>query len=72
MKAILQQWNLMRVLRLVLSLVIFGQGIISRDATSIVIGLLFAGLTLANIGCCATGSCAINTPSPKKNETPNG
>jgi hypothetical protein len=62
MKAILKGWNVMRFLRLILGAYIVVQGIISKDAISIVLGLVLGGMAFANIGCCGTNGCAINTP----------
>ena len=60
MKAILQEWNLMRILRLVLGLVILIQGIGSKDPVSIVLGIGLGATALANIGCCGPAGCSIN------------
>ncbi len=61
MKSILQQWNFMRALRLVLGVAILIQGIVGKDATTIVLGVLFAGMAVANVGCCGSGGCAVPT-----------
>lgn len=63
MKTILQGWSFMRMLRLVLGIAILVQGIVARDAVTIILGVAFAGMAVANIGCCAAGGCAINTRS---------
>ncbi len=65
MKTILQNWNFMRILRLVLGAAILVQGIVARDAISIILGVAFAGMAVANVGCCGTGSCAISPRIPK-------
>lgn len=57
MKTWLLNWNLVRVLRLLLGLAVVGQGL---DAGSWPIGLiggLLALLALINVGC--AGSCAV-------------
>ncbi len=61
MKTILQNWNFMRMLRLVLGIAILVQGIVARDAVTIILGAAFGGMTVANIGCCGAGGCAVNT-----------
>jgi hypothetical protein len=63
MKTILQGWNFMRILRLVLALAILTQGIVARDSMAIILGLVFGGMAVANIGCCGAGGCAVNQSS---------
>lgn len=54
----------MRWVRLVLSIIILGQGIISRDSMLGFAGSALLILALANVGCCGGNSCS--TPSYKK------
>ena len=63
MKTVLQGWNFMRILRLVLALAILTQGIIARDSMAIILGVVFGGMAAANIGCCGAGGCAVNQHS---------
>ena len=63
MKTILQGWNFMRILRLVLAIGILVQGIIARDTVTIILGVVFGGMAVANIGCCGVGGCAVKRPS---------
>ena len=66
MKAILQEWNFMRILRLGLGIAIIIQGIVAKETMTIVLGAIFGGMALANIGCCGTNGCAVNSrPSNK-------
>ncbi len=65
MKAIMQRWNFMRLLRLVLGVAILVQGIVSKDTMTIILGTAFGGMALANIGCCGSNGCAINTRAAK-------
>lgn len=62
MKTILQGWNFMRILRLVLGVVILVQSIIAKDTLIIILGAAFGGMALANVGCCGANGCAVNTP----------
>lgn len=55
MKTILQGWNFMRILRLVLAIGILAQGITAIDTVTIILGVVFGGMAVANIGCCGTG-----------------
>jgi hypothetical protein len=69
MKAILQGWNFMRILRFVLGIAIIVQGIVSKETMTTVLGVVFGGMALANIGCCGMGGCAVNrTPTSNKQE----
>ncbi len=71
MKAILQGWNFMRVLRLILGTIITVQGIAAAETVTIILGVLFEGMALANIGCCAANSCASNPGRIISNNTKN-
>lgn len=60
-------WNLLRIFRLALGLMMVGQGIYSRDVFFILAGTLFSIMALFNSGCCAMGSCT--APASKSNKT---
>ncbi len=66
MKTILQGWNVMRVVKLVLGVAILVQGITVKDTLQIVLGLALCVLAVANIGCCGVGRCTVNTRSTSK------
>ena len=66
MKAILQGWNFIRILRLILGVAILVQGIVAKDTMTIVLGVVLGGMAVANIGCCGTNGCAINPTSNSK------
>lgn len=68
MNMITRGWNFMRTLRLILGTVIMVQGIVSRDAISIILGVVFAGMAVANIGCCGAGGCAVNPGTTTNNK----
>lgn len=68
MKAIFQGWNFVRILRLGLGIAILIQGIIEKEIIMMVLGVLFGGMALANIGCCGTNGCAINNRSTSKTQ----
>ena len=57
---VLQGWHFMRILRLELAIGILAQGIAARDTVTIILGVVFGGMAIANIGCCGTGGCANN------------
>lgn len=55
MKKHLQNWNWMRLLRIVAGLLILGEGISNRDWIWILLGTIFALLPILNVGCGCTG-----------------
>ncbi len=58
MRNYLMGWNFMRTIRLILGVVVVGQGIHAGDYLIAGLGALFASTALFNIGCCAaTGAC---------------
>ncbi len=66
MKAIINNWSIMRGLRLVLGIASLGQAFIQKDIS---LGILAAFLLLtaiANIGCCGANGCAVNFKQNKK------
>jgi hypothetical protein len=68
MKNILQAWNFVRILRLVLGMAILVQGIATRDGVTILLGAALAGLAVMNVGCCGVNGCAVNPTSNAKIE----
>jgi len=67
MKAILQGWNWMRILRLTLGIGLLVQGFVTKDTIAVILGLALGGMAVANIGCCGNNGCAIDTTSTNKN-----
>lgn len=71
MNNILQGWNLMRVVRLLLGVLIIIQSAYTQQWSFLVVGILFTLLPVFNIGCCAGGNCSIpdtNDSKQRKNE----
>ena len=68
MKAIIQGWNFLRILRLGLGIAILVQGIVAKETMTMVLGVIFGGMALANIGCCGTNGCAVNSRSTNKTQ----
>jgi len=64
----LQQWSIIRFLRLALSIVALVAGIQTQEWALAVIGLLFSIATLATPGCCATGACSTR-PAARPNRS---
>jgi hypothetical protein len=69
MKILLKGWSLMRILRLILGITILVQGIASKDAVIIILGMLFGGMAITNTGCCGSAGCAIDTSTQTKTKT---
>lgn len=52
-------WDLMRVLRLVIGAVLIIQAIYMRDWMPGLIGAFFFYQAVSNTGCCGSGSCSV-------------
>ncbi len=59
MRKYISKWNLSRVLRLGLGILILFQGIESREWFFIAIGLIFSLLAVLNYGFCGSTACDI-------------
>lgn len=55
-KEYFQGWNITRIFRLILGVVIVIQGVKANDWMFILLGAGFAAMPLFNVGCC-NGSC---------------
>lgn len=62
-----RNWNLPRILRMVLGMAAMGQGIFNSDTMLIVAGGLIAAMGLFNFGCCGPAGCAVK-PVVKKED----
>jgi hypothetical protein len=62
---ILNNWNIIRFLRLGIGVAIIVQAIIAADILFGLAGLLFTGMTVFNASCCGTGACATTPPGKK-------
>ena len=65
----LRNWNFVRILRLVLGLVIVGQGIVTADWLFGLAGAFLSFMAIANIGCCGVNGCAVDTRNVSKKES---
>lgn len=54
----LRNWTPMRVIRLLLGGMIVVQAINEKNILFGVLGLLFGGLAICNLGCCGGGACS--------------
>ena len=64
---LLNNWNFFRLLRLILGVIIIAQSIYSKDWQMSIVGSLFTGLALFNIGCCGAGGCYTSNKSSENN-----
>ena len=55
---LLNNWNVIRVIRLVLSVIIMAQAIQIHDALFGFLGCFFMYQALSNTGCCGVNGCA--------------
>jgi hypothetical protein len=60
----MKNWNLFRIMRLLLGIIITAQALIVKDVMLGLAGLVFCLLPILNIGCCGVGFCTL--PSQKK------
>lgn len=69
MKNVFTGWHFMRVIRLLLGMFIFISSLYRGGWPIAIMGLLFAGMTIINIGCCCGPSCyaPIAPPAQKSN-----
>lgn len=58
MRQLLQNWDLVRVLRIILAVSFIGYGISSKDYMLILLGALFGIQAILNVSCCGKGGCA--------------
>ena len=62
---ILNNWNIIRVLRLGIGLAIIVQALVAADILFGLAGLLFTGMAVFNASCCGSGACATTPPVNK-------
>ncbi|EEI94323.1 hypothetical protein HMPREF0765_0064 [Sphingobacterium spiritivorum ATCC 33300] len=63
-QSILNGWNLMRIVRLALGLLVMVQGFQANEWLLVALGALFSLMPLFNIGCCGASGC--NTPVSRR------
>ena len=66
MKTILNNWSVMRGLRLVLGIVALAQAFIQKDITVGLLAVFLLLTAIANIGCCGSNGCAVNFKQNRK------
>lgn len=68
MKNILNNWNFMRILRLVMAIFIIFQGIETGQWLFVVAGVIFVLMPVFNVGCCGTSGCNTNSYSKQNSK----
>jgi hypothetical protein len=69
MKMILRGWNFPRVLRLILGFAVIVQGLLTKNISFVILGILFSLMAVLNVGCCAGNNCSVKTkPAGKINK----
>lgn len=63
-QSILNGWNLMRIVRLALGIIVMVQGFQANEWLLVALGALFSLMPLFNIGCCGVSGC--NTPVSRR------
>lgn len=66
MKAILNNWTIVRGLRLLIGLIALIQSVNQKDTTLGILGFFVLFTTVANVGCCGRNVCALNFRNLKK------
>ena len=68
MKTLLSNWNVARIIRLLLGIGAIAQGATTNEYILIIAGVLIASMAMINVGCCGATGCNIQ---PKKGGTNN-
>lgn len=68
MKAILNNWSVMRGLRLLIGSIALVQSIIQKNIPLGIIAGFLLLTAIVNIGCCGGNSCAVNFTNRKKDK----
>lgn len=66
MKKLLLNWNLFRIIRLILGIFVIVQGIATREVWFAIAGGVVAFMAVVNVGCCGAGGCAVNTQTNQR------
>ena len=65
MKSILNNWTVIRFLRVAIAIVILIQAIYQKDFAFGVLALLLILMAIANVGCCGAGECNVDVRNKK-------
>ena len=67
-KTVLNNWSIMRGLRLVIGLIALVQSVLQKDITLGIIAGFLLLTAIANVGCCGSIGCAVNFSNRKKDK----
>ena len=67
-KTLLNNWSIMRGLRLVIGLIALVQSVLQKDITLGIIAGFLLLTAIANVGCCGSNGCAVNFSNRKKDK----
>ena len=65
-KTVLNNWSVMRGLRLVIGVIALVQSIIQKDIMLGIIAAFLLVTAIANVGCCGSNDCTVNFNTRKK------
>jgi hypothetical protein len=65
MKKMINGWNVMRVVRLLIGIAALVQGVLQKENLLLVAGLWILFSAVFNVGCCGSGGCTIQSSSKK-------
>lgn len=69
MKTLFANWDLMRVIRVIIGASFIGQGIASHQTSLWLMGSLFTAMAVLNVGCFGSSNCGVqNNTSVSKPE----
>lgn len=68
MKAYFKNWNISRVLRLILGIAVIVQGVLVKDWMFIILGGLFSLMPLLNQRCNSSTGCDLPSKRYRRNE----
>ena len=67
-KTLLNNWSIMRGLRLVIGIIALVQSVFQKDITLGIIAGFLLLTAIANVGCCGSNGCAVNFSNRKKDK----
>jgi hypothetical protein len=69
MNRILNNWDMVRIIRTIIGISIIGQGIASQQTSLWLMGSLFTAMAVLNVGCFGSSNCGVqNNKSVVKTE----
>ncbi|MEO7524528.1 MAG: hypothetical protein ABIT58_10560 [Ferruginibacter sp.] len=66
MRAILNNWSMLRAFRLLFSIAALVQALVQKDLTIGFLAIFLLVTAITNIGCCGANGCTVNFKQSKK------